>query len=397
MDLANFDEATLAGANASYQQQIDELHRELRFDFTSLGLAAFFGSPLHWIYSAGSTDDRHKRIALAPGHGIGGIVLKSGRPMLFTDIDHELDPREYSSYPIVFAEDLRSFIALPVAKGGRVVGVLLAGFRKTGGEHSKVFAKLCERVGTGFCDLSVITGEAMDFDEISGELAPMEQGFAVKGIASKLIAAQEEERRRISRELHDGIAQELLAVRFELQKIEASSSDAQAVALSSAQARLALDAVLDELHNISVELRPSTLDHFGLVSALKSQAALYRETLGALVRFDVPVDIERMDQACETQIYRIVQEAMCNACKYAGQGEVTVSISTAGGWLKAQVADTGAGFNVDNPQVRGSGCGLPGMRERAALIGAQLAFESGSEGTTVTLLAPMGSSSEEKR
>ncbi len=397
MDLANFDEATLAGANASYQQQIDELHRELRFDFTSLGLAAFFGSPLHWIYSAGSTDDRHKRIALAPGHGIGGIVLKSGRPMLFTDIDHELDPREYSSYPIVFAEDLRSFIALPVAKGGRVVGVLLAGFRKTGGEHGKVFAKLCERVGTGFCDLGVITGEAMDFDEISGELAPMEQGFAVKGIASKLIAAQEEERRRISRELHDGIAQELLAVRFELQKIEASSSDAQAVALSSAQARLALDAVLDELHNISVELRPSTLDHFGLVSALKSQAALYRETLGALVRFDVPVDIERMDQACETQIYRIVQEAMCNACKYAGQGEVTVSINAAGGWLKAQVADTGVGFNVDNPQVRGSGCGLPGMRERAALIGAQLTFESGSEGTTVTLLAPMGSSSEEKR
>lgn len=397
MDLSNFDDSTLNGGNSAYAQAVEELHRELGFDFTSLGLAAFLGSPLHWVYSAGSSDERHKRIALAPGHGIGGIVLKSGRPMLFTDIDHELDPREYSSYPIVFAEDLHSFIALPITKLGRVVGVLLAGFRQTSPTHTAVFDALCKRVTGGFADLGVITGQAMDFDEINSELAPVTQGLVTKDAASKLIAAQEEERRRISRELHDGIAQELLGVRFQLQKITACQENAQEVAQHSVQTQLMLDAVLDELHNISVELRPSTLDHFGLVSALKSQAAVYRESLGALVEFDAAQDIGRMDPAYETQIYRIVQEAMSNACKYAGEQIVTVSIKAAGDWVEAQVADKGSGFNTERPQIRGSGCGLPGMRERAALIGATLTIESSSNGTTITLLAPMGNFDKEKQ
>ena len=64
-----------------------------------MGITAFPGAPLTWLYSAGETSNRHRRISLAPGHGIGGIVLKTGKPMLFTDIDSEMDPREYSSYP----------------------------------------------------------------------------------------------------------------------------------------------------------------------------------------------------------------------------------------------------------------------------------------------------------
>ena len=395
MDLSNFDESTLAGGNSSYANAVRSLHDRFGFDFTSLGLAAFFGSPLHWIYSTGSTDDRHKRIALAPGHGIGGIVLKSGRPMLFTDIDHELDPREYSSYPIVFAEDLHSFIALPVTKKERVVGVLLAGFRCTDASHAEVFEALRACAASAFDDLGVITCQAMDFDEISSTLAPVTQGLITKDTASKLIAAQEEERRRISRELHDGIAQELLGVRFQLQKISAVSDDPAQVAAHSAQAALMLDAVLDELHNISVELRPSTLDHFGLVSALKSQAAVYRESLGALVEFDVPAKIGRMDPAYETQVYRIAQEAMSNACKYASKKPIRISIKTADDWVEVQVADKGEGFDVEHPVIRGSGCGLPGMRERASLIGATLTVTSTPNGSSVSLLAPMGNFAKE--
>ena len=69
------------------------------FDFVSIGLTAFIGAPLKWIYSAGATGERHRRIVLAPGHGIGGITIKAGKPMMFTNIDEEIDPREYSSYP----------------------------------------------------------------------------------------------------------------------------------------------------------------------------------------------------------------------------------------------------------------------------------------------------------
>lgn len=120
MGASNFDSGTLSGKNEYYRANVDELKEHYGFDFVSLGLAAFLGAPLKWLYSAGDTSNRHRRIVLAPGHGVGGIVLKTGKPMVFSDIDRELDPREYSSYPIVFAEDLHSLCALPVSKKNRV-------------------------------------------------------------------------------------------------------------------------------------------------------------------------------------------------------------------------------------------------------------------------------------
>ena len=338
MTLLNFDDATLSGQNAAYEQALLDIHRQYGFDFTALGLAAFYGSPLRWVYSAGATDNRHKRIALSPGHGIGGIVLKAGKPMLYTDIDRDIDPREYSSYPIVFAEDLHSFQALPVAKDGRVVGVLITAFRSVDGSHEDIFARLCKRLTSGFAGLQVITQGSMDFEEVAESSAPNNaEPLPDRSLTAKLIGAQEEERKRIARELHDGIAQELLAVRFQLQKILTGGQDALAENVTAAQQTL--DAVLDELHNISVELRPSTLDHFGLASALKSQAAIFRESFGVDVVFDILADLPRTDAAYETQTYRIIQEALLNSCKYSGTDQAHVSIKTAGGWMEAVVSD----------------------------------------------------------
>ena len=87
MAASNFPEDTLAGACAEYTQAVSKVCERYGFDFVAIGLTAFVGAPLKWIYSAGATGERHKRIVLAPGHGIGGIVIKSGKPMLFTDID----------------------------------------------------------------------------------------------------------------------------------------------------------------------------------------------------------------------------------------------------------------------------------------------------------------------
>ena len=397
----NFSQETLKGGNAEYAQAVERLHSEYGFDFVALGLAAFHGSPLHWIYSAGASGERYKRISLAPGHGIGGIVLKAGKPMLFTDIDREMDPREYSSYPIVFAEDLRSFLALPVVRYERVVGVLLCAFRSTGAGHQGLYERLIGELEGGLCGLGVITTDAFDFEEVveAGEDAAKEQLLG-KSAVSQLIAAQEEERIRISRKLHDGIAQELLGVRFLLQRIilcqQGVGVCTESPADNAARAQLVLDTVLDELHNISVELRPSTLDHFGLVSALRSQALIYRESYGVQVDFEVPEEMERMEPAYETQIYRIIQEALLNSCKYSGADRALVQISDAGSWIEVRVVDHGEGFNVEAPVIRGSGCGLQGMRERAKIIGAQLTFTSGEEGTVVSLVAPTGRSKKEE-
>ena len=97
MGASNFSEAELAGESERYAHAVKELKQVYGFDFVSIGLTAFIGAPLKWIYSAGATGERYRRIVLAPGHGIGGIVIKAGKPMMFVDIDAQIDPRDYSS------------------------------------------------------------------------------------------------------------------------------------------------------------------------------------------------------------------------------------------------------------------------------------------------------------
>ncbi|WP_139653128.1 GAF domain-containing sensor histidine kinase [Raoultibacter phocaeensis] len=389
MAASNFPEETLAGGCTHYAQTAEALRNRYGFDFVAIGLTAFVGAPLKWIYSAGATGERHKRIVLAPGHGIGGIVIKSGKPMLFTDIDEEIDPQEYSSYPIVFAEDLRSFCALPLTKNGRVVGSLLAAFRTVREGQVAIYQRMIDDLDGVLCDLQVVSEGFMNFEKIVEEKRPAaSDGPVSHSEITRIIGAQEDERKRISRELHDGIAQELWSVSFSLKRLREMGLGEEERAIID-EAGSNIERILDELHNITVELRPSALDHLGFASALRSQAVIFEKTYGAEIVFEGGLASERFPQALETQAYRICQEAILNACKYSDSDRITVSIEEAGGWLSVEISDEGRGFDVSNPEVKGSGCGLPGMKERANLIGATLSIESGEGGTTVTLVAPM--------
>ncbi len=389
MGASNFTDDTLAGGCAAYRDAVEDLKARHGFDFVSIGLTAFIGAPLKWVYSAGATGERHRRIVLAPGHGIGGITLKSGKPMMFVDIDEEIDPREYSSYPIVFAEDLRSFCALPLKKGGRVVAVLLCAYRSVSDRHEESYRRLIEDLDGRLLDFDVVSDDFMDFESIAAEKRAdsATNPIFVRSELSRVIAAQEDERKRISRELHDGVAQELLSISFLFNQMAGHLDDVGTGLLG--QARNTVDRILDELHNISVELRPSALDHLGFLPALRSQAAVFEKTYGAEIVFEGSLSCDRFDQALETQAYRICQEAILNACKYADTERVFVTLEDADGWLHVSVVDHGRGFNTANPEIKGSGCGLYGMQERANLIGARLTTSSGPGGTTVTLVAPM--------
>ena len=384
MGASNFCEDVLAGRSEVYARVVEDLKERYGFDFVGLGLTAFLGAPLKWIYSAGATDERHHRIVLAPGHGIGGIVIKAGKPMLFTNIDAEIDPREYSSYPIVFAEDLHSFCALPLVKEGRVVGAILCAFRTVSDAHRTSYSRF-------IADQNLFSSDFLYFERFAEEMRDdaADSPLLVHSEVSRVIAAQEAERKRISRELHDGIAQELLGISFVLKRLEPYlSRDAEARQIFT-EANNDIDRILDELHNISVELRPSALDHLGFIPALRSQAAVFEKTYGAEIVFEGNLSRKRFDPALETQTYRICQEAVLNACKYSGADKVYVTLEDADGWLHATVVDHGCGFDVEHPEVKGSGCGLSGMRERARLIGATLSMASDGGGTVVTLVAPM--------
>ena len=223
MGASNFSERELAGACEKYARAVNDIKDRYGFDFVSIGLTAFIGAPLKWIYSAGATGERHRRIVLAPGHGIGGITIKAGKPMMFTNIDEEIDPREYSSYPIVFAEDLHSFCALPLTRDGRVVAVLLCAFRTVSDRHEAAYRQVIDDLDGTLCDLDVVSDDFMDFERIAVEKRADDQKnpIFIRSELARVIAAQEDERKRISRELHDGIAQELLTLSFVFKRLVA--------------------------------------------------------------------------------------------------------------------------------------------------------------------------------
>ncbi|MGI6105616.1 MAG: GAF domain-containing sensor histidine kinase [Raoultibacter sp.] len=398
MAASNFPQPVLAGKSAEYSEVVNDLQKSYGFDFVAIGLTSFVGAPLRWVYSAGATGERYKRIVLAPGHGIGGIVIKAGKPMIFTDIDKEIDPREYSSYPIVFAEDLRSFSAFPLVQKGKVVGTLLCAFRTVSSDHAQVYKDLIRDMHGKVQGLDVITEGFLDMGTmITAEAreASADQ-LKVHSDLSRVISAQENERKRISRELHDGIIQELLSVSFTVRELETYLEGERARELCEIAGNN-INRILDELHNISVELRPSALDHFGLLSALRSQAEVLERAYGAEIIVVGNMREKRFSAVLETQIFRICQEAILNACKYSGTDQIVVELEESNEWIHTRVSDQGEGFDADNPPIKGSGCGLSGMRERASLIGATLDVESSAAGTTITLVAPLGLSEERKQ
>lgn len=387
-----FADDVLEGRCARYQQALDDVRERFGFDFASLGLAACPGAPLRWVYGSGAHGTRYRRIVLAPGHGIGGIVLKTSRAMIVRDVDAEIDPREYSTYPIVFAEDIRSFCAVPVMHCGVAAGALLLAYREPlgpDGPDGTAFTDALAWLEGTFCEFALVDD---DFMNISSETAPhgalaRNESTGMSALA-RALDAQEEERRRLSRELHDTLAQELLVISFSLARVESASSDSQTLE-ALGQMRTALDTVIMQVRNLSVELRPAALDHFGLQAALRSQAQVYRASYGTDITFVGTFGDKRLDRALETQVYRILSEALLNACKYSGSDEVTVHLDRDADTLHASVVDTGAGFDVDRPQVKGTGCGLGGMRERAGIIGGALSIDSSPRGTTVALTVPL--------
>lgn len=375
----------------TYIQAVEFLREDYGFDFAAIGIAPEFGEALQWKYASGNTGERFRRIALTPGRGIGGIVLKTGRSMILTDIDNQLDPRDFSSYPIVFAEDLRSFIALPLSDGIHVIGAILCGFRKVDSSHAGIFNRLVEETKDGFCGYDVPQGDVLNYDDLSGTNAHGQADIKDGELAVNRV--QEEERRRIARELHDGLAQELFSVSMLLRKIGTMHEDPDTTDVVNT-ANNQIKRILEEIHNLSVELRPLALDDLGLQAAVRSQANLYQKSFGVEITVSDSTDALRFEPYFETHAYRIVQEALLNACKYSGSDEVNIDISVKNGNLVVRVRDYGCGFDAAHPTVKGSGGGMPGMRERARIINGTLSVESGEDGTEVTLRAPISEDEE---
>ncbi len=206
--------------------------------------------------------------------------------------------------------------------------------------------------------------------------------------SARLMAAQEEERRRLARELHDELGQSLTAVNAYLWLIEKELPEPQAKLRGrTAEARRLVSKTLGEMRELSHLLRPSTLDDLGLVPSLDSHLKAFADRHQIATSFTAEDLPERLPPEIETALYRITQEALTNVAKHAGAHRVRVTLARAGGELRLEIADDGLGLPARAGGPR-PGTGLVGIRERVHALGGTVMVSSES-GVRIDVRVPL--------
>jgi len=207
----------------------------------------------------------------------------------------------------------------------------------------------------------------------------------------RVISAQEEERRRLARELHDETCQKLAALGIHLDA--ALASEAPAVRREQlADARALAAQTVEDVHAVIFDLRPSVLDDLGLLPAIRWYAARKLEPLGIAVRCEFDEIDERLAPEVETSVFRAVQEAINNVARHSRAENVVIEATARDGWIEVQVEDDGIGFEpaeTSAPSESGRGLGLLGLHERIELAGGSVQIESTpGDGTSVRMRVP---------
>jgi signal transduction histidine kinase len=201
----------------------------------------------------------------------------------------------------------------------------------------------------------------------------------------RVVHAQELERKRLARELHDETGQALTSILLGLKPLEDLVDVDARPAVAAVRALVV--STLQDVRRLAVELRPSALDDLGLVPALRRLAQIVGET-GLQVDLEAHIGEERLPEPVETTLYRIVQEAVTNVAKHAGAEHLSITLMRKNGSVVAIVEDDGKGF--DPERARSDGLGLVGMRERLALVGGTLRIEAAAgAGTTIAAEVPL--------
>lgn len=212
-------------------------------------------------------------------------------------------------------------------------------------------------------------------------------------LLKKVISAQEDERKRISRELHDETSQSLTSLILGLKYLSESDEPHKCPAMASELKDLA-STTLKEVHRIAVELRPTVLDDMGLVPAIERFVNFFKRQYRIDVDFHAQNRIDtRLPNEVEITLYRIVQEALTNVVKYAEAGNASILLEIKPQYVNLIIEDDGNGFNVDlvlKSSASDSHLGIAGMQERTLLLGGEFMIESSpGQGTTVYARIPM--------
>jgi signal transduction histidine kinase len=238
--------------------------------------------------------------------------------------------------------------------------------------------------------LDLYAREAADILERIQTADELQRSFdRLRTLSGRLLTLEDEERRRLARELHDTTAQWLAALSMNLSVLSESAGllNPRARAAMAESSALA-DQCLREIRTVSYLLHPHELDELGLESALSRYIDGFIRRSGIQVEVEVPSDLGRLPQAVETAVFRIVQECLTNVHRHSGSSTARLRLTRGSSSLILEVEDAGHGYRRDAP----SGVGIASMRERVQQLNGGLDIASHSSGTTVKATIPLSSS-----
>ncbi len=312
---------------------------------------------------AGTAEDDLTGETIGQADSVSGRVLATGRSERVDSVIDDPDVEQVSSRRL----GLRTGLWVPLVVHDRSIGVLAA--------HDKAstpdgrFGDDDVRLAETFAARAAV---AVDLSE-----------RVARDSLRRVVAAQERERRRLARELHDETGQALTSILLGLRSLERTVDGNTAAQDALTELRDLAVGTLRDVRLLAVELRPKALDDFGLVAALEHLTDNFSAQSGMTVTFASRVGDEHFSDEVAVSLYRFVQEALTNIVKHAQARGVSILLARKDDSVVAVIEDDGRGFD---PQAASEGFGLEGMRERAALVGGSLRIES-RKGAGTTLVA----------
>src|SRR6185369_7317634 len=327
-----------------------------------------------------SKEDLDDQLTIEVGNGFSGRIAETGEPAILPDINASstlLNP--------VVEKYAKALWGMPLRTADRVIGVLLIGF-----DHPYQWLPTERDLLKAISDRS-----ALAIDRTSIMDALREREVRIAELSGHLLKAQEEERKRISRELHDETGQALMVIRLYLGMLES------AVTGRTAKAKIhelldVVDRTIEGIRRIIARLSPLVLQELGMVAAIRKEAKDLAKNTGVKTRVLVADDVGRLAPEVETAIYRVVQEALHNVAKHAQAKAAGVQVTRDEGVVRILVEDDGIGIAGVSTSPQRRTFGLAGMRERISALGGTIRVHSRKgQGTRITVIVPASRAADE--
>ncbi len=362
---------------------IESARRVVGARYAALGVLSESRDGLARFLWSGIDDATAMNIGRLPGgRGLLGRLITDPRPLRVERIgDHGSSAGFPPGHP-----PMRTFLGVPVSLGDEVYGNLYLTDREGGpftADDERLAITLAAQAAVAIANARAAEDERRRLTESAALAAAREREAAAAEGHRRAIRAQEAERVRVARELHDETGQALTAVSLELRALE-EHVDATGVA-HLASARSTLAQATSALRDLALRLRPSGLEEHGLESAIERQADRLR--VESAMAVDVSVEnVPGLPEEVEVTIYRVVQEALTNIQRHSGGRNASVLVRGLAGRVRVIVEDDGVGFD---PTARTDRLGLAGIRERVALLDGTATLESSpGRGTTLVVEIP---------